>query len=101
MKLGIVIGTVVATRKTANMKGQKILLVHVLTEEMDRTETTLACTDTVGAGEGNVVLLCGSSSARMTARTKGVATDMSIVGIVDSITTPDRARRSGMPAGGI
>ena len=100
MKLGTVIGTVVATRKAANMKGQKILLVRVLTEDMDRTDATLACTDTVGAGEGNVVLLCGSSSARMTARTKGVATDMSIVGIVDSVTAAGRVRRTGLPEAG-
>ena len=87
MKLGLIIGTVVATRKTGNTAGRKILVARILTDEMAPTGTTLACADTVGAGEGDVVLLCGSSSARLTETTKGVAVDMAIVGIVDSISS--------------
>ena len=47
----------------------------------------LFCTDTVSAGSGDVVLLCSSSSARLTKLTKDVCTDNSIIGIVDSISS--------------
>ena len=89
MKLGLIIGTVVAARKTGNTEGRKLLVARILTDALDPTGTTLACADTVGAGEGDVVLLCGSSSARLTATTKGVAVDMAIVGIVDSISSAE------------
>jgi len=87
VKLGLIIGTVVASRKTGNTAGRKLLVARILTDEMAATGTTLACADTVGAGEGDVVLLCGSSSARLTSATKGVAIDMAVVGIVDSISS--------------
>jgi len=85
MKLGKVIGAVVATRKEGKMEGLKILVVTYLDESLYDTKQSVACIDTVGAGEGDVVLLCSSSSARVTQITKNVATDTTIVGIVDLI----------------
>ena len=41
--------------------------------------------DTVGAGEGEVVMLVRGSSARQTAHTENKPVDASIVGIIDSI----------------
>ena len=87
MKLGLVIGNVVSTRKEGNVGGLKILVVSYLDEQMNDTKKTAACIDTVSAGEGDIVLLCSSSSARLTALTKNVATDNTIVGIVDSVSS--------------
>jgi microcompartment protein CcmK/EutM len=87
MKLGVVIGNVVATRKSGNMGGRKILVVRYLNDELAETGTTHACIDTVDAGVGDVVLLCASSSARVTAITGGVATDSAIVGIIDAVSS--------------
>jgi len=87
MKLGVVIGNVVATRKAGNMEGRKILVVRYLNEELAETGVAHACIDTVDAGVGDVVLLCASSSARLTKTTKGVATDSAIVGIVDAVSS--------------
>jgi microcompartment protein CcmK/EutM len=87
MKLGIVVGSVVATRKSGNLEARKILVVRYLNDEMAETGTAHACIDTVDAGEGDVVLVCASSSARLTAVTKGVATDSAIVGIVDTVSS--------------
>jgi ethanolamine utilization protein EutN len=101
MKLGLVIGNVVATRKTGSMEGRKILVVRYLTEELAETGLTHACIDTVEAGVGDVVLLCASSSARLTAATKGVATDSAIVGIVDEVARGATAvYRKGTTRGG-
>ncbi len=91
MKLGIVIGSVVAGRKTGRLAGRNILVVRFLNAELEETDTTFACVDTVGAGGGDVVLLCASSSARVPERARGVATDLSIVGIVDAISVDGRS----------
>jgi len=90
MKLGVVIGNVVATRKSGRMEGRKILVVRYLDEDLSDTGLTHACIDTVEAGVGDVVLVCASSSARMTAATKGVATDSAVVGVVDTVSSGPR-----------
>jgi len=87
MQIGKIIGEVISTRKEGNVKGLKILVARFLDEEMRELQKTVACIDTVGAGVGEIVLLCSSSSARMTKMTKGVCTDNTVVGIVDTITT--------------
>jgi ethanolamine utilization protein EutN len=84
MKLGVVIGNVVSTRKAGKMEGLKLLLVRYLNDEYAPTGVTAVCVDTVGAGTGEVVLLCGSSSARLPEATKNTATDTAIVAIVDA-----------------
>lgn len=86
MKIGKVIGKVVSTRKEGNVEGLPILVVSYLDETLSDTGRSAACIDTVNAGDGDVVLLCASSSARMTAKTNNVATDNTIVGIVDSVS---------------
>jgi microcompartment protein CcmK/EutM len=100
MKLGVVIGNVVATRKNGNMGGRKILVVRYLDDALAETGITCACIDTVDAGVGDVVLVCASSSARVTAVTRGVATDSAIVGIVDEVSSgAHRVYRKNHPEG--
>ncbi len=86
MKLGMVIGNVVSARKVGNNEGLKMLVVSYLNEDLVDTKRTAVCIDTVNAGTGDVVLLCSSSSARMTSMTRRVVTDNTIVGIVDAIS---------------
>jgi ethanolamine utilization protein EutN len=86
MKLGIVIGNVVSTKKVENNGGLKMLVVNYLSDELVDTKKTAVCIDTVSAGAGDVVLLCSSSSARLTAMTGRAVTDNTIVGIVDAIS---------------
>lgn len=87
MKIGKVIGKVVSTRKEGKVDGLPILVVSYLDEKLADTGKSAACIDTVNAGQGDIVLLCASSSARMTAVTRDVATDNTIVGIVDAVST--------------
>jgi ethanolamine utilization protein EutN len=90
MKLGLVIGNVVSTRKVESVGGLKMLVVSYLTDELVDTKRSAVCLDTVGAGAGDVVLLCSSSSARMTSQTRKAVTDNTIVGIVDAISAGSR-----------
>ena len=90
MKLGLVIGNVVSTRKVESVGGLKMLVVSYLNDELVDTKKTAVCLDTVGAGSGDIVLLCASSSARMTELTRKAVTDNTIVGIVDAISSGNR-----------
>ena len=87
MQLGRVIGNVVSVQKESNLVGLKLMVVDYLNENLQSIGKSIVCTDTVSAGSGDVVLLCSSSSARLTKLTKDVCTDNSIVGIVDSISS--------------
>jgi microcompartment protein CcmK/EutM len=98
MKIGKVIGTVISTRKEGNIGGLKLLVVTYLDENLSDTKHSAACIDTVNAGEGDIVLLCSSSSARITRMTKNTAADNAIVGIIDLISSGEKyvyAKSSG------
>ncbi len=91
MKLGTVIGKVVSGMKNGNLKGQRILVVEYLNSELKPSGKTAACVDTVNAGSGEVVMLCSSSSARYTSTTRNVATDNTIIGIIDTISSDKKS----------
>lgn len=91
MFLARVTGSVVSTQKVDTMVGQKLLIVEPLrVNEKDQsglvgTGRTFVCVDTVGAGEGELVLIVQGSSARFTPQTKPLPIDCAIIGIVDSV----------------
>jgi microcompartment protein CcmK/EutM len=91
MFLARVTGSVVATQKTASMTGRKLLTVEPLRvdpEKRDRLVTTgrtFVVVDTVGAGQGEMVLIVQGSSARLTPETEKLPIDAAIIGIVDSV----------------
>lgn len=85
-----VIGTVVCTQKTQSMTGQRLLVVepYRLDDARQGLKTagrTFVAVDTVGAGEGELVLIVQGSSARLTPETKSLPVDTVVVGIVDSV----------------
>ncbi len=87
MQFGQVIGNIVSTQKAGHIEGIRLLVVRRLDENLKKTSKVVACTDTVNAKAGDIVLLCSSSSARMTSTTKGVCTDHSIVAVVEMISS--------------
>nr|WP_321270622.1 EutN/CcmL family microcompartment protein [uncultured Tolumonas sp.] len=90
MLLAKVIGSVVSTQKSPSLTGKKLLLIQLVNSdgsladhESARTEIAV---DSVGAGEGEIVLVtCGSSARRVFAEPND-AIDMAVVGIVDSVS---------------
>ncbi|HLN64081.1 MAG TPA: EutN/CcmL family microcompartment protein [Symbiobacteriaceae bacterium] len=91
MLLAKVIGTVVATRKDDRMQGQKLQIVQpVSLTDLSPDGKPLVAVDSVGAGEGEIVMVCAGSSARQTARTKETPCDAVIMAIVDSLTLSGR-----------
>ncbi len=87
---------VVATQKVASMIGSKLLTVEPLRVDpqgRDRlvgTGRTFVCVDTVGAGQGEMVLICQGSSARFTPETEKLPIDAAVIGIVDSVNVEGR-----------
>ncbi len=87
MKLGKIIGQVVSTRKEPNLQGKKLTVIRYLDDRLNDTKKTAVSLDSVRANTGDVVLICSSSSARMTKNTRSVCTDSTIVAIVDTISS--------------
>ena len=91
MFLARVTGSVVSTQKVASMTGHKLLVVEPYRlEEKQRkslvtTGRTFITVDTLGAGEGDFVLITQGSSARLTPETKELPIDAVIIGIVDTV----------------
>lgn len=85
MTLGRVVGTVVATQKDPGLAGFKLQIVqNVDITTMEPSSGFVVAVDSVGAGEGELVLCCSGSSARMTGTTEERPVDAVIVAIVDS-----------------
>lgn len=90
MNLGKIIGTVVATRKDENLLGGKLHVVKLMSMDGKLTNSIVVALDTVGAGEGEIVIVVTGSSARMTESTKKAPVDAAIVAIVDELEVRDR-----------
>ena len=85
MRLGKVVGTVVATQKDPKLVGWKLLLVREMKTDGTLLDAYVVAIDTVGAGIGETVLTVAGSSARLANRAEQVPVDASVVGIVDSV----------------
>ena len=91
MFIAQVTGSVVSTQKVASMTGHKLLVVEPYRLESEKRESlvttgrTFIAVDTLGAGEGDFVLIVQGSSARLTPETKELPIDAVIIGIVDTV----------------
>ncbi|MCF7668274.1 MAG: EutN/CcmL family microcompartment protein [Verrucomicrobia bacterium] len=91
MFLARVEGAVVATKKHEAMSGRKLLLLRpqvVNDKDPSRLKpgsNTIVAVDSVGAGEGELVMFCQGSSARLAQSLKEAPVDAVIIGIVDSV----------------
>lgn len=100
MLLGRVAGTLVASRKDEGLVGQKFLLVRQLDLEGADTAGSVVAVDSVGAGEGDVVLWASGSSARQTEGTRDRPCDAVVMAIVDSWEIDGETRYRKTPADG-
>jgi ethanolamine utilization protein EutN len=91
MFLAKVTGSLVATQKVDNMRGQKLLIVEPFRldpethKKLVTTGRSFVTVDTLGAGVGELVLITQGSSARYTPETKELPIDTAIIGIVDRV----------------
>jgi len=91
MILARVEGSIVATKKNPKMLGSKLLVVRPqvidspAAKEIKPGSSTLVAVDSLGAGEGEFVLVVQGSSARLAADDKDSPVDAVVVGIVDTV----------------
>lgn len=98
MKLGMVVGTVVASQKDEKLQGMRLLLVRDLSLKLEQKDSFVVAVDSVGAGEGEVVLYASGSSARMTQATQNKPIDATIMAIVDTVAVGNDVRYEKVPA---
>jgi len=86
MQIGIVKGNVVSTNKAEKLSGLKLLIVKPISiETFTEKGDVFVAIDTVGSGEGEVVLCVGGSSSRQTRITENKPVDQSIIAIIDHV----------------
>ncbi len=91
MLLGKVIGTVWATRKDEQLVGMKFLIVREVDLAGEPQDNFVVAVDSVGAGEGETVLVALGSSGRQTELTKDKPVDAVIMAIVDRLDVKEDA----------
>lgn len=91
MRLAKVIGTVVATRKEESLIGYKLLVIEEIDPRNEQPrENCLVAVDTLGAGEGDIVLWVQGGAARVISEEHRKAPlDVAIVGIIDAVDIAD------------
>lgn len=81
MLAGQVVDNIWATRKAESLVGLKLMMVKLL-DGKDEGRLVIAA-DTIGAGIGERVILCGGSSARKMLGHDDIPVDSVIIGIID------------------
>ena len=103
MFIAKVTGSLVSTQKVDVMVGYKLLIVEPYRLEADERQSlvttgrTFVVVDTLGAGEGDYVLIAQGSSARLTPETKNLPIDALVVGLIDHVHVENQCvyKRSG------
>ena len=89
MEVGRIAGQVVSTVRCDGMPQNSLLLVDFLDANGESTGRREVAVDTIGAGEGEWVLVSRGSSARVAIVGKEPPIDLAIVGIIDHVTAGD------------
>lgn len=85
MYLARVVGRVTATIKNAGLHGQRLLVVCPVTPAGAPSGSHVVCTDSSGAGAGELVYVCRGKESSFPFLPAEVPTDNNIVGIVDQV----------------
>ncbi len=82
MIVGKVVGSLISTRKSTNLIGNKFMIIEPL-PEMHMKAGNIVAIDNIGAGIGETVLVATGSAARIGTGSPESPIDAAIVGIVD------------------
>lgn len=90
MRLGKVIGTVVATRKDETLVGSKLMITQPLDLNMEPLGESIVMVDTVGAGIGEIIIYAQGTASRNAMGNPKASSDAAIVGIVDKVDIEEK-----------
>jgi len=85
VQLGRVVGRVWASIKNPGLEGQRLLIVQPVLPDLTPHGKPLVCTDSTGAGAGELIYWVRGREATFPFLPGEVASDACIVGIVDEI----------------
>jgi ethanolamine utilization protein EutN len=87
MHLGVVIGTVVCSKRVSGLEGARFLVVQPVTHTKKPYGPAEVAVDRVSASPGSLVMLEGSREAALACDPWFVPVDSAIVGLVDEVDT--------------
>lgn len=85
MFLGRVVGCLWSTVKNPSLNAQRLLIVQPVTPQGDASGKSVICTDSTGAGAGELIYWVRGREASFPFQPGEVPTDATIVGIVDEV----------------
>ena len=85
MIVGKVVGSIVSTRKSEKLIGNKFMIIEPV-EPMKGDLRQIVAIDIIGAGVGEYVLIAFGSAARIGCGMENAPVDAAIVGIIDDGT---------------
>jgi ethanolamine utilization protein EutN len=97
MTFGRVVGKVWATVKAPGLEGLRMVVVQPLTPELQPTGRRIICTDSTGAGTGELVYWVRGKEASFPFLPAEAPVDTTIVGIVDSVHLGKAAATAPIP----
>lgn len=83
MFIGKVVGSLWATRKTANTEGLKFLIIQPYNLDKAPNTDTVVAADILGAGVGELVLVAYGRAARLAVENDDVSIEAAVIGIID------------------
>ena len=84
MVIAVVVGSVIASQKTASMDGLSLRIVRRIASDGKLTDSYLVAIDAVGAANGEYVMVASGSTARQTNLTDTKPVDAIIMAVVDT-----------------
>lgn len=87
MFLGRVVGRLWSSVKNPSLDSQRLLVVQPIQPDGSSSGKTLVCTDSVGAGTGEIIYWVRGREASFPFQPSEVPTDATVVGIVDFVQT--------------
>lgn len=94
MQLALVTGSCTATIKDASLHGRRLAVVRVADQDGTPVGAHEVALDVTGCTAGQLVLLARGSSARQPSEVRALATDLTVVAIVDEISIGPAAGHS-------
>ncbi|MBI5085825.1 MAG: EutN/CcmL family microcompartment protein [Acidobacteria bacterium] len=91
MQLGRIIGKVWASVKNPGLTGQRLLIVQPVKADLAPGGKCLICTDSTGAGAGELIYWVRGKEASFPFTPDEVASDATVVGIVDELNLGKRS----------
>ncbi|MDD3147839.1 MAG: EutN/CcmL family microcompartment protein [Candidatus Riflebacteria bacterium] len=85
MYLGRVLGRAVCTAKDPTLKGLKLIIVTRIDGNGNAKGKPFIACDSIGAGQGETVFLCGGGEAAFPFVKTRPPSDASILGVIDNI----------------